>query len=82
MAKTFCSITKLHITKPRRKNLYTDKGYSIVCPCHNADMIWSGKSSLLAKRALDDANVERHGQTSSDDRVYSDNATGATPHRK
>lgn len=36
----------------------------------------------LTKRALDDANVERHGQTTTDDRIYSDNATGATPHRK
>jgi len=35
--------------------------------------------SQLTQRALDDANVERHGQTSSDDRVYSDNATGAIP---
>jgi len=34
------------------------------------------------QRELDDANVERHGQTSSDDRIYSDNATGATLHRR
>lgn len=30
----------------------------------------------------DDATTERHGRTVDDDRVYSESATGATPHRR